>query len=477
MFDRGKLRAAAFACVFATASFAGISGAIGPAQAADTGASGETPTSGAAPASAGAPASTAAPAYSSAPAAPAALPLSLARAIEMALAQNLSYRSAAARVDGARGQVRQAAAPFLPGVQLRDTYQYVDPVAALSTPFGSIPFSTTRATNVPLVAMQYQLYDGGLSAARYAQAEAGLAASEASMREARSATIAATTKAYFDVEAALQFDGVARGAVDVAKAHAAQADRLFAAGQIPKADVLRAQTEVANQEVNAISAASAVALSQSVLASVMNVPLDTVYAPTEPLDTDVPSLPLAWLLESARNTRGELLAARASAAAAEHAVSEARSGNLPQIGLVVANGNTQPAVVSGYHNQFSVGINAALTLFDHGYTSGRVKSARAGVDLAKLGVQQLENGIALQVRQAYLRVNEANARVGAATRYVSFAEENLRLAQLRYSGSVGTALELQDAELSATSARQTLVGAKVALRQGIVALRFAAGLL
>ncbi len=452
MFDLPSVRAAAFGCVLAAACFAGTSGAAGAAGAP------------AAPASA---------------AAPAAIPLSLDRAIEMALAQNLSYRSAAARVAGARAQVRQAAAPFLPGVQLRDAYQYVDPVAALSTPFGSIPFSTTRATNVPLVAMQYQLYDGGLSAARYAQAEAGLAASEASTREARAATIAATTKAYFDVVAALQFDEVARGAVDVAKAHATQADQLFAAGQIPKADVMRAQTEVANQEVNAIAAASGVELAQSMLASVLNVPLETVYAPTEQLDTEaeVPNLTFDWLLESARKSRGELVAARAAASAAEHAVAEARAGSLPQVGLVVANGNTQPAVVSGYHNQFSIGINAALTLFDHGYTSGRVAAARSGVDQAKLGVQQLDNGIALQVRQAYLHVKEARARVEAATRFVSFAAENLRLAQLRYSGGVGTALELQDAELSATSARQTLVGAKVALREGIVDLRFAAGLL
>jgi outer membrane protein TolC len=438
MFNVAFLRVAALGCVLAAASLAGNTGTASAAQ---------------------------------------PIPLSLEGAIALAVAQNLTYRTAAAGVAGARAQVRQAAAPFLPSVALTDAYQYVNPIADLSTPFGPIPFSTTKSTNVPLVALQYRLYDGGLSAARYAQAAAGLAAAEASAHEARSAVINATTKAYFDLVAAQQYDAVARGAVDVAKGHVTQAQQLFAAGQIPRADVLRAETELANQEVNAIGAASGVALAQNALANTLNVPLDTVYAPTDQLDAEAPDFKLDSLLESSRSNRGELLAARASATAAQRAVDQARSGYLPQVSLVVANGNTQPAVVSGYHNQFSVGVNAALMLFDHGYTAGSVAAARAGVDQAQIGVQQLENGVALQVRQAYLHVDEARGRVTAATRFVSLAEENLRLAQVRYRGSVGTALELQDAELRATSARQALVGAKVALREGVAELRFAAGLL
>jgi outer membrane protein TolC len=57
------------------------------------------------------------------------------------------------------------------------------------------------------------------------------------------------------------------------------------------------------------------------------------------------------------------------------------------------------------------------------------------------------------------------------------ADENLRLAQVRYRGGVSTVLELQDAELRATAARQTLIAAQVAVREGIVHVRFAAGLL
>jgi outer membrane protein TolC len=48
---------------------------------------------------------------------------------------------------------------------------------------------------------------------------------------------------------------------------------------------------------------------------------------------------------------------------------------------------------------------------------------------------------------------------------------------VRYRGGVGTLLELQDAELRAVAARRTLIAAQVAVREGIVHVRSAAGLL
>jgi len=410
--------------------------------------------------------------------APAATPLSLEQAVAVALKQNLSYRAARVGVDAANAQLRQAESPRLPGVALRDTYQYVNPVAKLDTPFGELPFSTTNATNVPLIGLQYTLFDGGLTAARVGQAAAGLAASRASEREARGAVVTAVSTAYYDLIAAGRLASVANRAVDVADQHLKQAQQLYTNGMIPKADVLRAETELANERVNAIGAANAVELAQTNLDNTLNVPLTNVYEPTDDLTgAPPPSFNLDALLAGARTDRGELAAARASVTAAEAAVNEAKSGYLPQIGLTVANGNTQPAVVSGYHNQFSIGLSAVWTLFDHGYTSGRVAAARAGVEQAKIGLNQLEDGVELQVRQAYLNVNEATSRVTAAQRLADLAAENLRLAQVRYRGGVSTALELQDAELRNTSAQQTLVGAEVGLRESIVQLRFAAGLL
>lgn len=403
-------------------------------------------------------------------------PLSLDAAIDIGLKQNLQYQSAHVAVTAAQAQLRQAVAPRLPGLALQDTYQYVNPVAKLSTPFGTLPFSTVNATNVPLVALQYTLFDGGLTAARIGQTEAGLAAVQAQERQARGAVIAGVSKAYYDLASAIAMQDVASRSTGVASQHVVQAQQLLKAGMIPRADLLRAQAELANERLSAVEAASAVSLSEAALDNVLNVPLTTVYVPTDRLDAPAPDFKLEALLASAHAQRGDLAAAQAAVLAAARAVDAARSGSMPQIKAMVADGNTQPAVTGGYHNQFSVGLNAVWTLFDNGYTAGRIAEAQAGVQQAQLGVAQLESGIDLQVRQAYLNVTQAQSRVSAAQQLVTLSDENLRLAQIRYRGGVGTALELQDAELRDRSARQELTGARAALRQGVVQLRFAAGL-
>ena len=405
-----------------------------------------------------------------------AQPLSLNDAVSIALKQNLQYQSAQIAVQSVEAQLQQSRAPRAPGLALQDTYQYVNPVAKLSTPFGAIPFSTVNATNVPVLALQYTVYDGGVTASRIGQAEAGLAGARAGERQSRGSVIAQVAKAYYDLAAAMESKDVADRAVAVAASHLRQAGQLFSAGMIPRADILRAQTELANERVNQITAQNTVNLSEVALDNVLNVPLTTVYRPTDPLGAPAPSFNLEDMLASARAQRGDLAAARAAVDAAAIAVGAARSGRLPQIKTTVSDGNTQPAVTGGYHNQFSIALNAVWTLFDNGYTTGRVAEAEDAVRQARIGVQQLENGIELQVRQAYLNVNEASARVGAARHLVTLSAENLRLAQIRYRGGVGTALELQDAELRDVSARQELTAAQAALRQGVVQLRFAAGL-
>lgn len=404
-------------------------------------------------------------------------PLSLDQAIAIALARSPQYQAARAAVDGAAAGVRQARAPFLPAVALRDDFLYADPVAKLETPFGPLPFATTTTTNVPLLVAQYTLYDGGAGAARFSQAAAGLSASEAGERQTRAALIAATSKAYFDLVASFRLAEVAEEAVALAAGHLRSAQQFYDAGQVPRADILRAQTELANERVNALGAENAVLLGQAALSDALHVPLASTFVPVDTLGAESNPPDLDGLVATAKTHRADLAAARASVEAAQHAVDRARAGDAPSLSAFVSNGNTQPAVVPGYHNQVSAGLNLVWTLFDNGYSAGGVAAAKAGVAQARAGLEQLESGVELQVREAYLLVKQAGAQVSAAQQLVAFADESLRLAQLRYRGGVGTALELQDAELRANSARQTLVAAQVALREGLVQLRFAAGLL
>jgi outer membrane protein len=404
-------------------------------------------------------------------------PLSLDRAVALALARNPGYLATHADVVAAGAGLRAAAGPKVPVVALRDDFAYATPVAELSTPFGALPFSSTTTTNVPQLTVRYSLFDGGRTAAAVSRAAAALAAADARERAARMALIDATITAYFDLVAAFQSAAVGDRAVDVAQAHLSDAQHLFDAGQVPHADVLRARTELANERMRSLIAHDAVALAQTRLDDAIGAGLGDLHQPTDALDAAAPDMALRTLLDSAPASRGDVAAARAALDAAGDALREARAAREPRIDAVVVDGNVQPAVASGYRNQFSVGLDAVWTLFDNGTGAGDVAAARAGIARARLDLERQERDAELQVRQAYLQFVDAKARVAASQTLVALADENVRLAAVRYRGGVGTLLELQDAELRATSARQELIAAQVAVREGIVHVRFAAGLL
>jgi outer membrane protein TolC len=398
-------------------------------------------------------------------------------AIAIALEHNLGYRMAQTDVATARGLLREQGAPRTPDVSVSDAFAYTNPVAQLSTPFGSLPFASTTATNVPLINLHYRVFDGGQTAARVSRAAAAVEQADAGTRTARAMLIDATAKAYFDLAEAIASASVAGRTYDGARAHLADAERLLTAGQVARADVLAAQADVAGRRVAQMSAGHAIAVAQVALDAVLGLSLDTLHLPTEPLDAPAPELRLATLLTSARTTRPELSVAHAALDAATYALDEAQRGRAPRVDVNVSNGNVEPAVAPGYRNQFSVGLSAVWSLFDGGAVGGRVDAARAGLERARLALEQRERDVDVEVHDAYLSLQDAAAQADAVAAYVASADESLRLAQLRYRGGVGTVLELQDAEVRDAAANQSLVSARIAVRKGLIHARYTAGLL
>lgn len=402
-------------------------------------------------------------------------PLTFADATAIALKHNPAYLQSQSDVDAARARLRGARAPLGPSFTVSDTYGLVDPVATLQTPFGALPFAP-NSTNVPLATLSYTLADGGLTAARIAQADARFAGSEAARREAASATIGRVAAAYYDLAAARAAVDVTERNVTTSGDHVRLVQQRFSAGVVARADLLQAQTQLADARVRAVDARNAVARASDALDAALGVSLDTQYAPTEKLDAPRVTPSLDALLRAAHTNRGELAAAQDAVAAARAALGEAKSSHAPRIGVSASEGNVQPPIESGFHSQFSFGLQAMWTLFDNGATAANVAAAESAIRRASLEADRLQTAVELEVRQAYDDVVAAQERIEAARSFVGSAHENLRLAEIRYRGGVGTILELRDAQLQDTSAQQTLIAAQAGLYRSLAALRAAAGL-
>ena len=63
------------------------------------------------------------------------------------------------------------------------------------------------------------------------------------------------------------------------------------------------------------------------------------------------------------------------------------------------------------------------------------------------------------VREAYLNMIEAEKRIDTSQVTVEQAEENLKIAEVRYSAGVGTNTEVIDAQVSLTKAKTNYIQA------------------
>ena len=92
------------------------------------------------------------------------------------------------------------------------------------------------------------------------------------------------------------------------------------------------------------------------------------------------------------------------------------------------------------------------------------------VDEIKLEVNQ-------QVRNEWYQANEAYRSLDVTARLVAQSKEALRLAQARYQAGLGSIVELNEAQLSETSAEITAAGADFDYLTRRAELDYAAGLL
>jgi outer membrane protein len=125
----------------------------------------------------------------------------------------------------------------------------------------------------------------------------------------------------------------------------------------------------------------------------------------------------------------------------------------------------------------AAGVNVSIPILNGGLFSARQSEAELRARAAGSDVKDLSVLITRDVRVAWLDANNAYRRLDVTARMVREADQALRLAQVRYQAGLGSIVELNQAQLSQTSARITAAGAKYEYMARRAALDFAIGAL
>ena len=274
--------------------------------------------------------------------------------------------------------------------------------------------------------------------------------------------------AFYQVVKQRQLLGVTRQSYERSRKLRDASEGRMKVGLASKLDVLRADLQAAQAQESMVSFQSSLDTALESLRVLIGVAPDE---PLEPEDVTLPDTadlaiePLELLLKQALERRLELQESRDQVEDGARAASLARQNLLPQLDLSVGVAQTGfgPTISSalsalgGADRRVTVSVSTSYPLER---SADKTNAAIAELDLAsrKRALRQREFEIEADVRGAVRNLERIQKSVELQRKGVAFAEQQQRLATLRYQRGLASNFDVVDAEGSLVAARTALVG-------------------
>jgi len=381
-----------------------------------------------------------------------AAPLTLADAINRALAFAPSVSMASADSDASNARAREQRAPLYPSISAGTEY-YQAP--------GYNTVVTNRGLSAGLVALNYTMWDWGRREAQYRAARYVSEAATLGVAAARAQIAFDASVAFYDLmhqrqterELARNFDRLSR--------YVATIEELKASGRAITNDVLKIRSARDSAELMLSSARNARLRAIANLGSLIG---DFNAADLEIAEpAGIPPLPAGKLEESPAMQA----AARAIASANLQAQAE-EAARLPtfQVALTTgALGIDPPETVNRNYGASYDGV-LSMPLFDGGAISARIDQAKARVNSARAQYRQTQYLLERRLKDAATRYTEAREALAIITRSQPTADDAFALTWTRFLGGGGaTLLEVLDAYEQAEQLRIERLNHEFAARE------------
>jgi len=396
-------------------------------------------------------------------------PLTADEAARIGLRRQPNITIARAGVIAAQGRDVQAKAGLLPTLGTGASYTNVSLAPVASIPGGSVASGYQMTANV-----RQLVFDFNHTRDIVRQTSAQERSANASLTKVQSDTVLQIKQAFYAYAQNTRLVKVNEANVGNSQSHLALAQARLNAGLGLPADVVRAQTSVADAIFNLNLARNVASVAEVNLALLMGIDPRT---PVEFADTDEATVAAddpGALTDEALKRRPEILGAYASLAAAGYSVSAAKTYNAPALsanaGWLQRGSDFPPG-----NKTLTYGVAMQWTPFDAGLTAGRVEEARANLLAAQAQLESVKLSVISDVSQAYLNLKTAEQRVVTAEAEVANAQEAVRLTEGRYKSGLGTFLDVLDAQTASATAGANRINAQSSVNQARAALAHATG--
>ena len=403
-------------------------------------------------------------------------PLTLEKAVELALEKNLRVKAAGADARAMESMRKEAQAPFWPQLSANGYYADQRMAPNVYTSAGNTMarnyqvFNSDQTRDGNLTAM-YSLFSGGRDYYGY---KAAARRAEGAREMLKSAEVETAMQARLDYIAALREGENVRvtsqllGDVDE-RLRVTRAG--FDAGRVPRYYVLRDEAERANVVQMQAMARSRAEQALVALKTTLGVDLASSLDLADRLELTPVTLSIDEGIREASARQPEIRAAVKQREAAEAEVRAAHGNYFPQVSLSYMydwawtksrawESQADNMRMRGDNSEgYSVGVVVTLPLFDGLMRENALNTAKARLERAGQAEGLVRQQIAKDVNQAALMLTAAEKGVEASRKGLEQAEEESRVVKERFESGRGIQLEILDAQVVLTRARFNAVNA------------------
>ncbi|MCD6336410.1 MAG: TolC family protein [Candidatus Latescibacteria bacterium] len=398
--------------------------------------------------------------------------LSLEQAVRIGVEHNLSLRAARQDLETSKWGLRQAYSNWLPKVEIASGYTRLDDETVrranvfvdMGRQMGIDPsdlkpaaYRESYSTNVTVI---QPIYNGGAEWSGIRMARAARKISRYALQDTEQETTLRIKRAYFNALKAQEMVALAKEATASTEQHLTQVRRKLEVGSGNRADVLRWEVQLAQDQGNVVEAENGLAISKAALNEAMGLALEEAYrlvpVSMDEIEENVSDDPVAPSVAAHPGVR----TMQASVEFQQASVRMAQSGFQPKVNMAYNRSWEQDDDIQlDGDKTWSVSVQVSLPIFNSFGDYSGVRKAKAEKRKTEMTAKRVEKGILLQATSASLNLKAAKTRIRIARKGVEQAEENLRMVQNMYDVGTLSNMDLIDTQLARNGARANLINA------------------
>ena len=384
--------------------------------------------------------------------------LTLDEAVKLALTNNPSGKIAVFEFEAAKGTLTSARSYrwFTISASHKDARSWSGEASNIAA--GRDPnYIAEQYTNS--ASLNWTLWSGNRIESQVNQAKLDLDSKQWGIAQTRQQLKYEATDAYFKFMAARDNVKLSQESVERLERYLQDVKLQFEVGVVAKVDVLRSEVELAKAKQTLIEAQNTYDVTMANLNNIIGFPLTTELNVKGDMGYTRYEKELAFCVDAALRQRPEISQYTDAAKSAQEGITIAKSGYLPTVSAVYNAGWYDSKFAGGNNYNWSVYLLTNWTLFDSGLTAGKVKQATEGYKKAQQQLKQTVDSVQLDVRSTYLSLKAAEQSIATSSSAVGLAEEDYKIKVTRYQAGVGTNLDVLDAQVALTTAKNNYLQA------------------